>query len=439
MAALPDLNPYWMPFTDNRGFKANPKLMASAQGVYYTTHDGRQILDGISGLWCCNAGHCHPRIVAAIQSQAQELDYALAFQMGHPKVFELAQRLKQLAPGDLNYSFFTNSGSEAVDTALKVAIAYHRLRGEGQRTRIIGREKGYHGVGFGGISVGGISPNRKMFGPALLPGVDHLPHTHNLEHNSFTRGQPTWGAHLADELENIVALHDASTIAAVIVEPIAGSAGVIIPPKGYLQRLREICDKHGILLIHDEVICGFGRTGQPFASQTFGVTPDILTVAKGLTSGSVPMGAAIVSESIYDTFMNQPGEGIEFAHGYTYSGHPLAAAAALATLDVYQKEGLFEQGKALAPVLEEAVHKLKGLPHVIDIRNFALLAAIELEPIEGQPTARAMKVFQHCFDNGVLIRTTGDTIALCPALLMKEEELLRVVDAVEAGLKATAM
>ena len=337
-ATLPDLQAYWMPFTANRQFKRDPRFVSEAQGMYYTTHTGRQVLDGVSGLWCCNAGHCHPHIVSAIQEQAAKLDYYTAFQMGYPRTFELANRLAEIAPEGLSRVFFANSGSEAVDTALKIAIAWHRVRGEGQRVRLIGREKGYHGVGFGGISVGGIAPNRKLFG-ALLPGVDHLRHTQDLEHQAYSRGQPEWGGHLADELERIVALHDASTIAAVILEPIACSGGVLMPPKGYLERIREICDRHGLLLIFDEVITGFGRTGEAFASQTFGVTPDLITIAKGLTSGSVPMGGVLVREQIYDDFMQGPEQLIEFAHGYTYSGHPLAVAAGHAALDVYPERG----------------------------------------------------------------------------------------------------
>ncbi|MBT5220647.1 MAG: aminotransferase class III-fold pyridoxal phosphate-dependent enzyme, partial [Woeseia sp.] len=331
---LPDLESYWMPFTGNRYFKENPRMIARAEGMYCYTTDGKKLLDGVAGLWCCNAGHCNPKIVEAIKAQAEKLDYSMAFQLGHPTVFELANRLTDLAPDGLDYAFFVNSGSEAVDTALKMALAYHRTRGDAARTRFIGREKGYHGVGFGGISVGGLSPNRKMFG-TMLPGVDHLPHTHNIEKNAFSKGLPQWGGHLADELENIIALHDASTVAAVIVEPIAGSAGVLLPPKGYLQRLREICDKHGILLIFDEVICGFGRTGDTFGAARFDVTPDLMTLAKGLTSGTVPMGGVLASKHIYDTFMTGPDGAIEFFHGYTYSGHPLAAAAACAALDVY--------------------------------------------------------------------------------------------------------
>jgi beta-alanine--pyruvate transaminase len=435
-AKLPNLEPYWMPFTGHRWFKKNPRLIQSASGMYVTTSDGRELLDGIAGLWCCNAGHCHPKIVAAIKEQAETLDYALAFQMGHPKIFELAEQLTDLAPGDLNYAFFVNSGSEAVDTALKMALAYHRANGQAERTRFIGRERGYHGVGFGGISVGGISPNRKMFSTNLMPGVDHLPHTHHLEHNAFSRGQPAWGAHLADELANIVALHDPSNIAAVIIEPIAGSAGVLIPPVGYLERVREICDQHGILLVFDEVITGFGRTGSAFGATTFHIQPDLMTVAKGLTSGFVPMGAVLARQGIYDALMTGPEHAIEFAHGYTYSGHPLAAAAGLAALEVYRTEGLFERAAELAPHLEKVLHELKGLPNVIDIRNFGLLGAVELAPIPGQPTARALDVFARCFDAGVVVRTTGDTIALTPPLIAEPEQLSRIAETLAEAIRA---
>jgi beta-alanine--pyruvate transaminase len=397
------------------------------------THDGKQLLDAVAGLWCCNAGHCHPKIVEAIKEQAETLDYSMAFQLGHPKAFELANRLVDIAPEGIDYAFFVNSGSEAVDTALKIALAYHRIRGDGARTRLIGREKGYHGVGFGGISVGGISPNRKMFG-AMLPGVDHLPHTHNIEKNAYSKGQPEWGAHLADELENIVALHDPSTIAAVIIEPIAGSAGVLIPPQGYLGRVREICDKHGILLIFDEVICGFGRTGDTFGANRFGVTPDMMTTAKGLTSGTVPMGAVLAKKEIYETFMTGPEGAIEFFHGYTYSGHPLAAAAGCATLDVYTGEGLFDRARDLEGKFEDALHSLKGEPNVIDIRNFGLIGAVELEPIEGQPTARAMQIFRECYDNGVIVRTTGDTLAFSPPLIIEASQIETVVETVRSAL-----
>ena len=432
---LPDLQAYWMPFTGNRYFKQHPRMIARAQGMYCYTTEGKQLLDAVAGLWCCNAGHCHPKIVEAIKEQAETLDYAMAFQMGHPRVFELANRLVDIAPEGIGYAFFVNSGSEAVDTALKMALAYHRIRGEGARTRLIGRERGYHGVGFGGISVGGMSANRKMFG-TMLPGVDHLPHTHNIERNAYSKGQPEWGATLADELENIVALHDPSTIAAVIIEPIAGSAGVLIPPKGYLQRVRDICDKHGILLIFDEVICGFGRAGDAFGASRFGVTPDLMTTAKGLTSGTVPMGAVLAKDEIYDTFMTGPEDAIEFFHGYTYSGHPLAAAAACAALDVYLGEGLFDRARELEGTFEDALHSLKGEPNVIDIRNCGLIGAVELEPLEGQPTARAMQIFRECFDDGVIIRTTGDTLAFSPPLIIEEAQIASVIESVRSALRS---
>ena len=431
---LPDLEPYWMPFTGNRYFKSHPRLIERAEGVYCWSHDGRQLIDAVAGLWCCNAGHCHPKIVEAIQKQAETLDYSMTFQLGHPRVFELAGKLTDIAPDGLDYAFFTNSGSESVDTALKMALAYHRLRGEGTRTRFIGREKGYHGVGFGGTSLGGISPNRKMFG-AMLPGVDHLPHTHHIDKNAWSRGLPEWGAHLADELENLLLLHDPSNVAAVIVEPIAGSAGVILPPQGYLQKLRDICDRHGVLLIFDEVICGFGRTGDAFASSRMQITPDLMTLAKGLTSGTVPMGAVLAKREIYETFMTGPEEAIEFFHGYTYSGHPLAAAAGCATLDVYRDEGLFDRAREMEPVLENLLHGLKGEPHVIDVRNYGMIGAVELEPLEGKPTARAMDVFRKCYDAGVIVRTTGDIIAFSPPLVIDETQLNEVVDTVRDALR----
>lgn len=430
-----NLEPYWMPFTGNRQFKSDPLLMESASGMYFTTTEGRQVLDGIAGLWCCTAGHCHPAIVDAIQRQAAKLDYSTAFQMGHPGIFQLADKLTSIAPGDLDYAFFTNSGSESVDTALKIALAYHRMRGEGQRTRLIGREKGYHGVGFGGISVGGMSPNRKMFG-AMLPGVDHLPHTLDRSHNAFTRGQPEWGARLADELENLIALHDASTIAAVIVEPVAGSVGVVVPPRGYLERLREICTRHGILLIFDEVITAFGRTGKRFAADTFGVQPDLMAVAKGLTNGAVPMGAVLVDSSIYQAFMTGPPHAIEFFHGYTYSGHPLAAAAALASLKVYEDEGLYDRASKLAPVFEDALHSLQGEPHVIDIRNIGMMGGVELAPRDDGPTLRALDAFRRCFDAGLLVRTVGDTIALTPPLIIDEDQIGQIVETIAKVLRS---
>ena len=432
---LPEMDAYWMPFTGNRYFKENPRVIHRAEGMYCWSHDGRKLLDMVAGLWCCNAGHCDPRIVEAIQNQAADLDYAMAFQLGHPKAFELASKLIDIAPDGIDHAFFVNSGSEAVETAMKMTLAYHRIRGQGERTRFIGRERGYHGVGFAGISVGGMSPNRKMFG-SMLPGVDHLPHTHNLEHNAFSRGLPNWGDHLADELENIIALHDPSTIAGVIMEPISGSAGVLLPPKGYLKKIREICTKHEIMLIFDEVICGFGRTGDAFAATRFDVTPDIITVAKGLTSGTVPMGGVLTRGDIYDTFMTGPESAIEFFHGYTYSGHPLAAAAGCATLDVYAEDDLFNRARSLEDMFADALHSLKDEPYVIDIRNFGLIGAVELTPIEGQPTARAMGIFRDCFDKGLIIRTTGDTVAFSPPLIVKETQIEETVETIRASLRA---
>ena len=428
------LESYWMPFTANRQFKAHPRLLVEAEGMYYRSADGHKILDGTAGLWCVNAGHCRKKIVEAVQRQVARMEYATAFQMGHPGAFELAARLAAMLPGDLDHVFFTNSGSEAVDTALKIALAYHRVRGEGARQRLIGRERGYHGVGFGGISVGGIVKNRMYFG-GLLTGVDHLPHTHSLEHAAFSRGQPEWGAHLADELERLVALHDASTIAAVIVEPVAGSAGVLVPPKGYLERLREICDKYGILLIFDEVITGFGRLGTSFAAERFGIVPDIITVAKGITSGTVPMGAVFVTKDIYDAFMDAPENAVELFHGYTYSGHPVACAAGLATLDVYAEEGLFQRAGELSGYWEDAVHSLKGLPHIIDLRNLGLMAGIELEPRPDKPTARAFETFLKCYEDGVLIRATADIIALSPPLIVEKAQIDQIFDTIGGALK----
>ncbi len=414
-----DLSAFWMPFTANRQFKKAPRMLVSADGMFYRTADGREVLDGASGLWCCNAGHNRPRIVEAIRQQAGELDYAPAFQMGHPKAFELAARLRDMSPEPFEHVFFTNSGSESVETALKIALAYHRAKGEGQRTRLVGREKGYHGVNFGGISVGGIVNNRKVFG-TLLNGVDHLPHTHLIERNAFTRGQPEHGAELADELERICALHGGETIAAVIVEPMAGSAGVLLPPKGYLERLRAICDRHGILLIFDEVITGFGRLGASFASEKFGVMPDLITCAKGITNGSVPMGAVLATAQIHDAFMEGPELLIELFHGYTYSGSPLASAAGLATLETYAEEGLFQRAAEMAPYFEEALHGLRDCRHVIDIRNMGMVGAVELEPREGEPTKRAFEAFLKAFEKGVMVRTTGDIIALSPPLIAEK-------------------
>ena len=434
---LPDLEALWLPFTHNRHFKKHPRMVSGAEGMYYVTHDGRRVLDGLSGLWCCNAGHRHPRIVAAVKAQLDTLDYAIAFQVHHPKAFELANVLTAAAPGDLNHVFFTNSGSEAVDTALKIALAYHKARGEGGRYRLIGRAKGYHGVGFGGISVGGMSANRKAFAGALLPGVDHLPHTHSLEHMAFSHGQPAWGAHLADELADLVALHDASTIAAVIVEPMQGSAGVIVPPLGYLERLRAICDQHGILLIFDEVITGFGRVGELFSPTRLNVMPDILTFAKGITSGMVPLGGALVRNHVYDAFMQGPEHLVEFFHGYTYSGHPLACAAGLAALEVYRDEELFARARRLEPLLAEAVHALRGEPNVIDIRNFGLAAAVELAPRADGPSLRAMEVFDRCFELGVMLRYSSDILVLGPAATASEDELGIMVDTLRNAICAT--
>ncbi|NEJ24283.1 aminotransferase class III-fold pyridoxal phosphate-dependent enzyme [Rhizobium leguminosarum] len=417
-----DLRAFWMPFTANRQFKKEPRLFVGAKDMYYTTHDGRQVLDGTAGLWCVNAGHCRPKITEAIREQAGELDYAPAFQLGHPKAFELANRLVDIAPEGLNHVLYTNSGSESVETALKVALAYHRVKGNGSRFRLIGRERGYHGVNFGGISVGGIVTNRKMFG-TLLTGVDHMPHTHQPGKNNFTRGEPEHGGDIATELERIVTLHDASTVAAVIVEPVAGSTGVLIPPKGYLQKLREICTKHGILLIFDEVITGFGRLGAPFAAQYYDVKPDMITAAKGLTNGVIPMGAVFVTSEIHDAFMNGPEHMIEFFHGYTYSGNPIASAAALATLDTYKEEGLLTRAAELSDYWADALHSLKDCPNVIDIRNTGLIGAIELDPIAGEPTKRAFTAFLKAYESGLLIRTTGDIIALSPPLIIEKHHI----------------
>jgi beta-alanine--pyruvate transaminase len=432
-----DLDAFWMPFTANRQFKANPRLLTRAEGMYYWATDGRQVLDGVAGLWCVNAGHGRREITDAVTKQLSTMEFAPAFQMGHPIAFELANRLAKIAPSGLDRIFFTNSGSESVDTALKIAIAYHRSRGNGQRIRFIGREKGYHGVGFGGMSVGGIVNNRKVFGSSMLPGVDHLPHTLNVEHNAFSRGLPQWGGHLANELERLIALHDASTIAAVIVEPLSGSAGVILPPIGYLKRLREICDKNDILLIFDEVITGFGRVGKPFASQAFDVTPDLMTTAKGLTNGAIPMGAVFAHRRIYDAFMQGPESAIELFHGYTYSAHPVACAAALATLDVYIKEGLLTRAASLAPEWENAVHSLRGLPHVVDVRNYGLIGAVELEPRAGKPGTRAFEVFLKCFERGVMVRQTGDTIAMSPPLIIDSKQIAQLVETLAAVIRET--
>jgi beta-alanine--pyruvate transaminase len=429
-----NLEAFWMPFTANRQFKRAPRMLVEADGMYYKSADGREILDGTAGLWCCNAGHRRPKIVEAIARQARELDYAPAFQMGHPRVFELASRLVTYMPTGIDHVFFTNSGSESVETALKIALAYQRQRGEGHRFRLIGRERAYHGVNFGGISVGGIPGNRKMFG-MLLTGVDHIRHTHDLARNAFSRGQPEHGAELADDLERLCALHDPSTIAAVIIEPVAGSTGVLIPPKGYLERIRAICDKHGILLIFDEVITGYGRLGAPFAVERFGVVPDIVTTAKGLTNGVVPMGAVFAKKEIYDAFMTGPDHAIEFFHGYTYSGNPIATAAALGTLDTYEEEGLLTRASELEDYWADALFSLRGLPHVIDLRNMGLIGAIELEPIAGQPTKRAFSAFIKAFEEGLMIRTTGDIIALSPPLIITKGQIDKLFDVLGDVLK----
>jgi beta-alanine--pyruvate transaminase len=433
-----DLEAYWLPFTPNRAFKAAPRLIARAKDMHYYTPEGRAVLDATAGLWCTNAGHNRDPIVAAIRAQAAELDYAPAFQFAHPRAFELASRVAALAPGDLDHVFFCNSGSEAVDTALKIALAYHNVRGEGARTRLIGRERGYHGVGFGGISVGGIVANRKFFG-TLLAGVDHLPATYNREHQAFSKGEPDWGAHLADDLERIVTLHDASTIAAVIVEPMAGSTGVLPAPKGYLQRLRAICDKHGLLLIFDEVITGFGRLGHAFAAERYGVIPDLITFAKGITSGSVPMGGVIVRKGIYDAFMRGPEHAVELFHGYTYSAHPLACAAALAALDLYRDENLFARAKKLEPVWADAAMGLKGLPNVLDIRCVGLTAGIDLASRPGAVGRRAYDAMVRGFnDENVMIRVTGDTLALTPPLIVSEDEIAEIFAKVARVIRAVS-
>ncbi|GLU31593.1 aspartate aminotransferase family protein [Trinickia caryophylli] len=434
-----DLSNFWMPFTANRQFKAAPRLFKSAKGMYYTTVDDRTVLDATAGLWCVNAGHGRSEIAKAVAEQLETMDYAPTFQMGHPLAFEAASKVAEFMPAGLDRIFFTNSGSESVDTALKMALAYHRARGEGQRTRFIGRERGYHGVGFGGISVGGILANRKTFSGNLMPHVDHLPHTLNVAEAAFTRGQPTWGAHLADELERLVALHDASTIAAVIVEPLAGSTGVIVPPKGYLQRLRELCTKHGILLIFDEVITGFGRLGAPTASEYFGVTPDLLTMAKAINNAAVPMGAVAASRVVHDTVIGAGAENaIEFFHGYTYTAHPAAAAAAIATLGIYKRDRLFERASELAGAFEDAVHELHGAPHVKDIRNLGLVAGVELESRAGATGARAYEVFLKCFEAGVLVRYTGDILAFSPPLIVDEQQIAQIFSTVRDALRHVA-
>src|SRR6187399_147380 len=433
-----DLEPYWVPFTPNRSFKKNPRLIVGAKDMHYIASDGRRLLDGSAGLWCCNAGHNRAPIVEAIQQQAAELDYAPAFQFGHAKAFELASRIAALAPGDLDHVFFCNSGSEAVDTALKIALAYNNIRGEASRVRMIGRERGYHGVGFGGISVGGIVANRKMFGTALA-GVDHLPHTYDREKQAFTKGEPEYGAHFADELENIVNLHGANTIAAVIVEPMAGSTGVLAAPKGYLKRLREITQKHGILLIFDEVITGFGRLGFAFAAERYGVLPDMLTFAKGVTNGAAPMGGVLVRDTIHDAFMSGPEHAVELTHGYTYSAHPLACAAGLATLDIYRDEKLFERANKLEPMFAEAVMSLRKEPGVLDIRTVGLTAGIDLAPVPDLPGKRGFTALNSAFhDNDLMVRVAGDTLVLTPPLIITEGQIGEIIDKVIKVIRATA-
>jgi beta-alanine--pyruvate transaminase len=431
-----DLRSWWMPFTHNRYFKNQPRLISSARGAYYQMTDGRRLFDCLSGLWCSPLGHSHPAVVAAVQRQVENLDFSPSFQMGHPEAFTLASRIAAFAGRPQDRVFFVNSGSEAVDTSLKIAVAYQRLRGEASRTRIIGRERGYHGVGLGGISVGGIASNRKMFAPLMVPGVDHLSHTYNPEHTRYHRGQPVWGLHFAEELERLVALHDASTIAAVILEPMQGSTGVLVPPKGYLQRIREICTKHGILLIFDEVITGFGRLGTPFGADFFGVQPDLTTFAKAVNNATVPLGGVIARDEIYQAFMDGPDYAIEFFHGYTYSAHPLAVAAAHATLDVLADEKLIEKAARLAPVLEDAVHTLQGEPHVIDVRNIGLAAGIELAPISGQPGLKAIRVFEKAIDEGLLVRFSGDILAVAPPFISSDTEVRDMVERLRRALRA---
>lgn len=432
-----NLDNYWLPFTPNKKFKSNPRLLTSAKGMFYKSDDGREVLDGIAGLWCTNAGHCHPKIVAAVQNQAAELDYATAFNMSHPKAFELAEKVSSLTPKGLDRIFYGNSGSEAVETAMKVALAYHASKGDGQKTKFIGREKGYHGVNFGGVSVGGLTPNRKSFGP-LLPGIDHMPHTWDLEHMAFSKGQPEWGLHLADELEKILILQDPSTVAAVIIEPVTGSGGVIVPPVGYLERIREICTKHNVLLIFDEVITGFGRLGCCFAANRFDVRPDMITMAKGLTSAMIPMSAVAFDNSIYDQLMEGPEAMIELFHGYTYSGHPVACAAGIAALDVYEEEGLFDRAKEMEPHFQEAIHSLKGLNQVIDIRNIGLMGAIHFGSNGLPATEFAAKVFQHCYDNNVLVRYSGEFLVLSPSLIVEKEHLDMIADALKAAITSVS-
>ena len=442
MSILPQINlsrealePYWLPFTPNRAFKANPRLMVGAKGMYYTTSDGRRILDGMAGLWCVNAGHGQERITQAIRDAAGQLDYVSSFQMSHPLAFKAAERIASIAPPGLDHVFFVNSGSEAVDTSLKIARAYHRMRGDGHRTRLVGRAKGYHGMGFGGLSVAGMGRHKRDFGP-LLPDVSHLPHTYSREHQAFSRGQPEWGAHLADALENIADINDPSTIAAVVIEPVTGSGGVLPPPKGYLERLRAICDKYGILLIFDEVITGFGRLGAAFGSTVLGVTPDIITCAKGMSNGAVPMGGMIASTKVYEAFTQGPEVAIELMHGYTYSGHPLACAAAIATIDVYEEQDIFANCARVSQRFEEQAHSLKGEPYIVDVRNIGLLAAIDLAPKADAPGSRGAAVGAKCYDAGVLVRASGDTLVISPPLIISESEIDQIFETIRTALRA---
>lgn len=431
-----NLDNYWIPFTANKAFKEEPRLLVEAQGMYYKSEDNRKILDGIAGLWCCNAGHCHPHIVEAVQEQIATMDYATAFNMSHPKAFQLAEKISELTPKGLDRIFFGNSGSEAVDTALKVAVAYHVSRGQGQRTRFISREKGYHGVNVGGTAVGGIPTNRKSFG-ALLSATDHLPHTWNLGEMAFSKGQPSWGIHLAEELESILTLQDSSTIAGVIIEPVIGSGGVIVPPKGYLERIREICDRHGILLIFDEVITGFGRLGHSFASVRFDVTPDIITMAKGLTGAAIPMSATAFKTEIYEEIVKGPDPVIELFHGYTYSGHPVAAAAGIASLEVYENEALFDRALSLEKTFEDALHSLKGEKYIIDIRNLGLMGAIHFGSEDDKTAVEvASKVFKYCYKNNVLVRFSGEFIVLSPALIAEKEQIKLIIETIRLGIKS---
>ena len=437
---LPPLDAFWMPYTNNRAFKSREDLAArmigKAEGVYYTTLSGARVIDAMATLWCVNAGHCRPKIVEAIRAQAGVLDFASNFSLGNPLAFKAADAVARIAPAGMGHVFFTNSGSEAVDTALKIALGYHRLRGEASRMRFVGREKGYHGVNLAGVAVGGVPANRKAFGNLIA--VDHLPHTQDLARNRHCRGEPEHGVDLADQLERIVALHDASNIAAVIVEPVSGAGGVLVPPRGYLKRLREICTRHGILLIFDEVITGFGRLGAPFASQLFEVKPDLITFAKGITSATVPMGGVLVADHVYDSFMQGSGPVVEMFHGYTYSGHPLASAAALATLATYAEEDLFGNAARLSAMFEDGIHSFEAAPHVIDTRNLGLIGAIELAPRAGAPGARALEVHNRAWERGVFVRPIGDNIAVCPPLMIDKAQLDQVFGAVREALDGVA-